>query len=105
MDGFGVFSALFCEQCGLDRDQLVDESIAPFRECPSCARAICPNCCNLVRGSCLRCAPFSLAATAAPSVIPLTPTSPIVAPPVATGDAAKAEKAPKLPRRGKAPKA
>ena len=76
MDGFGVSSALFCEQCGLDRDQLGDESIAPFRECPSCARAICPNCWNLVRGSCLRCAPFSLAATAAPRVIPLTPTSP-----------------------------
>ncbi len=76
MDGFGVSSALFCEQCGLDRDQLGDESIAPFRECPSCARAVCPNCWNLVRASCLRCAPFSLATAAAPTVVPLTPAAP-----------------------------
>ena len=105
MDGFGVSSALFCEQCGLDRDQLGDASIAPFRECPSCARAVCPNCWNLVRGSCLRCAPFSLATAVPTTIVPLSPPAAEAVPAAAVGATArqaKPKKAPKLPRRGKA---
>ena len=33
MDRFGLRAASFCEQCGLHRDQLGDETVAPFREC------------------------------------------------------------------------
>ena len=103
MDGFGVSSALFCEQCGLDRDQLGDASIAPFRECPSCARAVCPNCWNLVRKSCLRCAPFSLATRVPTTIVPVPRAVPDAAPATAVGATAKQKpkKAPKLPRRGK----
>ncbi len=60
MDRYGARAATFCEQCGLHRDQLGDETIAPFRECATCGQAVCPNCWNIVADACLRCAPFML---------------------------------------------
>jgi hypothetical protein len=102
MDGSRLSSALFCEQCGLDRDSLGDESIASFRECPSCARAVCPNCWNLVRAACLRCAPFSLATRPQGTVVPLSAVAPAV---FAVDAAPAAARTSKLPRRGKGSKA
>ena len=89
MDRFGLRAASFCEQCGLHRDQLGDETVAPFRECPTCSRAVCPNCWNLVGKSCLRCAPFALplvepaVAEAAPALA--VAAEPVVEPPPKAG--------------------
>jgi hypothetical protein len=97
MDRFGLRTARFCEQCGIHRDQLGDEVIAPFRECPKCGKAVCPNCWNLVDKGCLRCFQFSLPLTEPVAVDPLflPATAPAI---VEVADPPK----PKRSRRGKA---
>ena len=63
----GSDDMMFCEACGLHRDQL---GLAgdDIRMCPDCDRATCTNCWNQVAGACLACRAFALpvAAAAAP---------------------------------------
>jgi hypothetical protein len=96
VDRHGLRTAQFCELCGVHRDQLGDEAIAPFRECPSCGRAACPNCWNLVSDACLHCVRFSLPLTdpPPPAVVPLEEPG-VAAAAIASGTAAKKR------RRGK----
>ena len=90
MDPFDLTATSFCEQCGLHRDQLGDESIAPFRDCATCGRAVCPNCWNLVADACLRCVPFSLPVAAEEPIDPVF---------LATAAALAAPPAPAKPKR------
>jgi hypothetical protein len=107
--------AMFCEQCGIHRDKLGDEASAPIRACPSCDRAICPHCWNLVANACLRCVPFDLptatrwasvaALTSAPSradiEVAAATTKPASAQKSAQKPPAKPPAKPKRPGRGK----
>jgi hypothetical protein len=55
----GVNDAMFCEACGLHRDQLGVAGDA-IQTCPDCGRATCANCWNQVAVGCLACRPFAL---------------------------------------------
>ena len=56
---------MFCEACGLHRDQL---GLAgdDIRDCPDCGRSTCTNCWNQVAGACLTCRAFALPIASAP---------------------------------------
>jgi hypothetical protein len=94
VDSFDLHAAMFCEGCGLSRDQLGDPATSPLRRCERCDRVVCPNCWNLGAEACLRCAPFSLALVPDPPV-PARLTS-------AGGDGASASTKPGRSVRGKA---
>ena len=57
----GVDDAMFCEACGLHRDQL-GVAGQDMKACPDCGRATCANCWNQVAVGCLTCRPFALPA-------------------------------------------
>lgn len=100
----GSDDMMFCEACGLHRDQL---GLAgdDIRMCPECDRATCTNCWNQVAGACLACRAFALPIAAAASTTTpaafkpaVTPKAAVVQVAVAVSVAAASSPKPKAPR-------